>query len=105
MINISHPIVEKAIEAIKERASIVSGQKVADELVGPTLKERLDNWQAIAQKQGAGRILGYKEKKDGITVGLLEKAGPGSWGPFTCLNSLRDVEPSVNLILDDRGLD
>jgi len=43
-------------------------------------------------------------KKDGHTVGLLKKAGLGDWKPFTCLNSLRDVEPSINLILDERSL-
>ena len=43
-------------------------------------------------------------KKDGHTVGLLKKAGLSDWKPFTCLNSLRDVEPSINLILDERSL-
>jgi len=27
------------------------------------------------------------------------------WEEFTCLNSLREVEPSVKLIMDDGGLD
>jgi len=29
----------------------------------------------------------------------------GAWEEFTRLNSLRDVEPSVNLILDNYGMD
>ena len=28
----------------------------------------------------------------------------GRWGDFTCLNSLRDVEPNVGLILDERSI-
>ena len=27
------------------------------------------------------------------------------WDDFTCLNSLRDVEPNVGLIFNDAGLD
>jgi len=48
--------------------------------------------------------LGYKKKNDGRTLGLLKGPEQGKWDPFTCLNSLRDVEPSVHLILDERGL-
>ena len=29
----------------------------------------------------------------------------GRWQPFTCLNSLRDVEPTVNLLLDEEEVD
>jgi hypothetical protein len=43
--------------------------------------------------------------RDGITVPLLRRAGRDPWTDFTCLNSLRDVEPEVGLVLDDRGLD
>jgi len=35
----------------------------------------------------------------------LTQAGNGIRADFACLNSLRDVEPMVNLILDDRGFD
>jgi hypothetical protein len=31
---------------------------------------------------------------------LLKQPGPGDWEWFTCLNSLRDVEGTVDLILD-----
>ena len=33
-------------------------------------------------------------------VGLLELPGPTEWDLFTCLNSLRDVEGKVDLVLD-----
>jgi hypothetical protein len=48
--------------------------------------------------------MGYKDKKDGLTIGLLTAPEGGRWDDFTCLNSLRDVEPSVGLVLDDRSV-
>ena len=50
-------------------------------------------------------MLGYDEERDGVTVGLLHRPGLDPWDDFTCLNSLRDVEPTVGLIFDDGGLD
>ncbi len=52
-----------------------------------------------------GAVLGYRDAKDGVTRGLLHKPGLDLWHDFTCLNSLRDVEPMVNLIFDDGKLD
>ena len=36
-------------------------------------------------------------------VGLLEHAAARDWGMFTCLDSLRDVEGTVDLVLDQRS--
>ncbi len=49
--------------------------------------------------------MGYDEERDGVTIGLLHRPGLESWDDFTCLNSLRDVEPNVDLIFHDGGLD
>ena len=54
---------------------------------------------------GPGESLGYETKKDGVTIGLLRKPSIEPWDEFTCLNSLRDVEPPPYLILDDHHLD
>lgn len=35
------------------------------------------------------------------SVALLHKPETGAWGRWTCPNSLRETEPSVNLIVDD----
>ena len=40
-----------------------------------------------------------------MTVGLLNRPSLDGWNDFTCLNSLREVEPTVKLIIDDGGLD
>jgi len=69
------------------------------------LNERLDEWLAQAQRAAGGRVLGYDEQRDGITVGLLNRPGLDPLDDFTCLNSLRDVEPNVGLIFHDGGLD
>ena len=36
---------------------------------------------------------------------LLTHPGLEKWQQFTCLDSLRDVEPTVKLVIDDGGLD
>ena len=44
------------------------------------LNERLDEWLAEAQKTAGGRVLGYDEERDGVTVGSAAPAGPGPVG-------------------------
>jgi hypothetical protein len=99
----SHPAVQAAVAQIVARAGAVAdGPRAA--LVNAALKTRLDQWAArIAQTVGAK--LGYREQRDSSTVGLLLTPGGDDWSLFACLNSLRDVEPTVNLVLDDGGLD
>ncbi len=104
----NHPYVKEAIKTIVRRAELV-GSGDGDESFVANLKtelnERLDQWLAESQKTAGGRVLGYDEERDGITVGLLHRPGLEPWDDFTCLNSLRDVEPNVGLILHDGGLD
>jgi hypothetical protein len=100
-----HDYVKQAIQQIAKRAEQVSGRKQVGEAVKDMLNQRIDFWLARAQRSTGGNILGYQVSKDGLTPGLLERAGLGPWDMFTCLTSLREVEPTVGLILDDRGLD
>lgn len=97
----NHPHVQAAVKAIVDRAENVDGLKTAA-LVEHELKVKLDYWLAQAENLIGGAALGYQPQKDGLTQGLLEQAGQGDWQPFTCLNSLRNVEPTIGLILDDR---
>src|SRR5262249_17418138 len=92
------------IEAIARRAELIAGVEAAQE-VRQQLKRKMDLWQKRAQRPAQGNQLGYEMKKDGVTVGLLRKPGIQRWDEFPCLNSLRDVEPTANLILDDFGMD
>jgi hypothetical protein len=99
-----HQFVKDAIDAITRRAELIAGVEVAEE-VKQQLKRKMDLWQKRAQRMAQGSRLGYETKKDGATVGLLRKPTIEPWDEFTCLNSLREVEPTANLILDDHNLD
>src|SRR5262249_14327565 len=98
----AHPDVQAAAARIVARASYIVDAPRAT-LVKNALQTRLDHWTARS-RQTVGARLGYKGQDDGSTVGLLQMPGGDDWSLFACLNSLRDVEPTVNLVLDDGGL-
>ncbi len=62
------------------------------------LDRRRDEWLRRVHNQKDHK-LAYKPE-GGATVGLLEQAGVKDWEMFTCLNSLRDVEGTAYLVLD-----
>jgi hypothetical protein len=102
----NHPYVKEAIQSIVRRAELIGSTD--DDFIKnlkTELNERIDQWLAEAQHTVGGRVLGYDEERDGVTVGLLHRPGLEPWDDFTCLNSLRDVEPNVGLIFHDGGLD
>jgi hypothetical protein len=103
-IEANDPFVADAIERISRRAHMVASAEDAAR-IKDELKERVDDWRAMASSMSGGSVLGYQESRDGRTLGLLKKPGNGPWEQFTCLNSLRDVEPMVNLILQDSQMD
>ena len=80
------------------------GDKDLGEYVKKVLKRRRDDWLARSTRTG-GEHLGYRSRRDGITVPLLTKPGTGRWQKFTCLNSLRDVEPMAGFIMIDDPTD
>jgi hypothetical protein len=98
------PLVQDAVKWIVERARIVADDETADR-VKVDLEEKVKFWKNRAQLLTGGSRLGYQSKKDSETIGLLQRPGIESWDEFTCLNSLRDVEPTSFLILDDHNLD
>lgn len=96
-------LVKKAVEIIVERAQGVAGLPAGEaKEIEDALKARLDQWEE--QQRIPGRCLAYRDRRDGVTVGLLSGARSGRWGVWTCLTSLRDVEPAINLILDTGDL-
>jgi hypothetical protein len=102
----NHPYVKEAMKTILRRAELVgSGDARFVQTLEAELNDRLDQWLAQAGHHTGGRVLGYDEERDGVTVGLLNRPGLDPWDDFTCLNSLRDVEPNVGLIFHDGGLD
>ena len=101
----NHPSVQAAVELIARRAHLVGNGAAVEQQVRAELNDRLDQWLAEAQKSAGGRVLAYDGKKDGVTVGLLHRPSLDPWDDFTCLNSLREVEPTAGLILHDGGMD
>ncbi len=92
-------LVKAAVAHLVERAGGVASLP-PDELeeIEQALQQRLDEWEGRKAIEGAK--LAYRDKKDGVTVGLLRGATVGGWSTWTCLTSLRDVEPGINLVLD-----
>jgi len=98
-------ITKAARDVITRRAGEVTSDSAVEARVRAMLEGRLDEWLARAEQAlKTGSRLGYQEAKDSETVGLLERPRPGGWDPFTVLNSLRDVEPSVGLVLQEGPL-
>jgi hypothetical protein len=110
-ITTSNPYIQEAIEAIAKRAEQIGLNGTADgDFCRQTLKEKADLWQAEAQNTAGGRTLTYREpfgegSERGTTISLLQSPGLEPWEEFTCLNSLREVEPPVKFIISDGGLD
>ncbi len=98
-----HPYFLEALHDLTARATAITGSSEVGEIVNTTLQELCTQWLKTTHTN-VGTRLGYRTRKDGQTIGLLHQPGQGEWKPFTCLNSLRDVEPSIHLILDERGL-
>ncbi len=92
---------DEAITVITHRAEEIAKDAEAVERVRTDLEKLRHYW---LQKASTIPALGYKKQQDSLTLGLLKEPERGKWEPFTCLNSLRDVEPTVNLILDERDL-
>lgn len=92
------PVMPEVIDRIIARAEQALGDPSVATLVNQMLMERRDYWLSRVHNQVDHR-LGYRDDSGGV-VGLLKQPGPGEWEKFTCLNSLRDVEGTVDLILD-----
>ncbi|MGP8281393.1 MAG: DISARM system helicase DrmA [Desulfomonilaceae bacterium] len=91
----------KRIESlIIARAKRVNGiGEIADQTAF-LLKQRVDFWtKEIIKSKETGAPLQYHKEKPATGAPLLSSAEDGAWGLFTCLNSLRDVESPVQLIL------
>jgi hypothetical protein len=103
-VSAGHPLVQAALEDISRRAGLIEGKAAVESEVRRELEDRLDQWLAQAQKPAPAR-LGYQRQQDSLTLNLLYTPEERDWDDFTCLNSLRDVEPSVGLILDEYGME
>jgi len=110
-ITTGNPYVQDAIDTIAKRAELIGDGTKTGDFCRAELLSKADLWQAEAQNNTGGRTLTYTEPygsdgpKKGTTVKLLHSPGMERWEEFTCLNSLREVEPPVKFIVSDGGLD
>lgn len=93
----------KVARLIRERGT----QAMLKNEVGAEIQKmtdyRRDKWIKKVATAKDHRV-GYQDDGQG-TVGLLQHAGQTpQWQDFSCLDSLRDVEPMVNLVLDERAV-
>jgi len=95
-----HPYIQAAIETILKRAQATEKQPVCD-YISQQLGDLLDYWLEEATVRPGGATLSYQVQgsRGGTSTSLLQVAGQSQGKPFTCLNSLRNVEPTAQLIL------
>jgi hypothetical protein len=92
------PGMAEVMERIISRAGQALGDQAVEALVTSMLEDRRQRWLELVENQHDYQ-LGYRGGPGGV-IGLLQEPGKGEWEDFTCLNSLRDVEGTVNLVLD-----
>ena len=92
------PIWAKVFDVLSKRGSNATHDPAVAVRIKDMLDRRRDAWLSRVHNQKDHK-LGYKAE-GGATVGLLEPASDNDWEMFTCLNSLRDVEGTVDLVLD-----
>lgn len=90
------PSLDEILKTIHNRVEKVTLEKRTTDHVDEMLAERLDHWDAQTNKVTSQ--LTYKSSKN-INIPLLSQPQDRNKDLFTCLNSMRDVEKSINLIL------
>ena len=99
-IDVDSTEVAEVVDIIAARAQKVTGDVAIAQQVRAELNTRLLALSVRQARQKTG-VLGYKERNDGQTSGVLQQANADHWDLWTCPNSLREVEPGINLIFDD----
>lgn len=100
LVDVDAAAMAEVIDLIVDRARTVTGSEEAAIDIRRELEERLQSLSARQARQRTG-VLGYKERNDGLTTGILIEPNSDRWDLWTCPNSLREVEPGINLLFDD----
>jgi len=94
------PVWAEVFDLLSKRGENATHDSLVSDRIRDMLNRRRDEWLTRIHNQKDHK-LGYKSE-GAATVALLEQAGESDWQMFTCLNSLRDVEGTVDLVLDQR---
>jgi len=96
----SLPAVVSTVDSFTERAWEVTEDSAKKNLVTAEMKSRADEWAKEAAMPG--RVLVYQKYGAGPTAyALLETPGIRPWSTWTVPMSMREVEPGVNLVMED----
>jgi hypothetical protein len=95
------PRMPVVFDQLARRAENATHDQTVAQRMKDMLDRRRDEWLSRVHNQ-KDHHLGY-QPEGGATVGLLEHASSADWEMFTCLDSLRDVEGTVDLVLDQRA--
>jgi hypothetical protein len=95
------PRMAKVFAQLTHRSENATHDPIVKQRMIDQLDHRRDEWLSRVHNQ-KDYTLGYKPE-GGATVGLLQHASTSDWEMFTCLDSLRDVEGTTDLILDQHS--
>jgi len=96
----SLPAMTSTVASVTERAWEVTEDSAKKSLATAELKSRADEWAKEAAVPG--RMLVYQKYGAGPTAyALLEAPGIRPWSTWTVPMSMREVEPGVNLVMED----
>jgi hypothetical protein len=97
----TEPLMAKIFQILSKRSENATHGRIAAERILAMLDRRRDEWLARVHAQKDHRLCYQPE--GAATVGLLEHAALQDWTLFTCLDSLRDVEGTADLVLDQHS--
>ena len=96
----SRPELVSTVDSVTERTWEVTEDSAKKNLATAELKSRADEWAKEAAVPG--RMLVYQKYGAGPTAyALLEAPGIKPWSRWTVPMSMREVEPGVNLVMED----
>lgn len=96
----SRPEMVETIASVSERTWEVTEDSAKRSLATAEMKSRADEWAKEALMPG--RLLVYQKYGAGPTAyALLEAPGIRPWSTWTVPMSMREVEPGVNLVMED----
>ena len=96
----SRPEVVSTVDSVTERTWEVTEDSAKKNLAMAEMKSRADEWAKEAAVPG--RVLVYQKYGAGPTAyALLEAPGIKPWSTWTVPMSMREVEPGVNLVMED----
>lgn len=103
-----HAAVEAIVERLKKRIAAAAQDEAATKLATDRLTNRIDRWSSRSKKATEmGRTLVYERTGDGDKYLPLiispenakAAAGGSAQAPFTVANSMREVQPEINILV------